>query len=198
MEEQTFVRWVEVPEAQPVRFGDLPRLIAGALHQDEFAKACAEIVLEAELKALVGAKRLTVRNSLTLGSHAFPHGTALLDAVLLPEDLRPLLASRGIGLRMIQDGNGPTHWTLENAVHDLGAMPTKASRAAEKEAREDARLAHCEAFELVFDRDPRRPLPYGIGAAAATLNPPITRQSLSTDVRAALRRRFERARNGKG
>lgn len=78
------------------------------------------------------------------------------------------------------------------------AMPTRVSQAAEKEAREDARLAHCEAVGLVFDKDPLRPLPYGIASAAASLDPPITRQSISTDVKAALRRRFEGDRNGRG
>lgn len=74
----------------------------------------------------------------------------------------------------------------------------RVSQTEAKEAREDARLVHCEARGLVFDKDPLRPLPYGIAEAAASLVPPITRQSLSTDVRAALRRRFDRERNGKG
>lgn len=77
------------------------------------------------------------------------------------------------------------------------AAPLRASQGAEREAREDARLAHCEAQGLVFDADPLRPLPYGITKAAASLDPPITRQSLSTDVKAALRRRRERERAGK-
>jgi hypothetical protein len=192
VEEQTFVRWVELPEAQTVRFDDVPGLIAGALHEDEFAQAAAEINLDAELRALVQSNEFMVRNPLTLGRHTFPMGQALRDSVLLPEDLRPLLASRGIGLRLI-----PYVATAADAAK-VPAMPTKASQAAKKEAREDARLAHCEANGLVFDRDPLRPLPYGIARAAASLDPPITRQSLSTDVKAALRRRFELARNGKG
>lgn len=286
MNEQTFVRWLELPEAQPIRFGDLPGLIAGALHESVFAQAAAEINLEAELKALVHSGELMVRDPLTMGPHTFPRGAALRLAVLLPrEDLRPLLASRGIGLRLVSYGTGPTHWTIENAAaavatqegwhqgardtlrgqmvqaaadstltvrhphtglpyrpdrvryfYDLvtlddvnewlardpslslrwrrspsetvpiatdstqvtAATPTKASQAAERQAREDARLAHCEARGLVFDIDPLRPLPYGIAKAAASLDPPITRQSLSTDVKAALRRRFERAKDGKG
>ncbi len=84
------------------------------------------------------------------------------------------------------------------ATQATADIPTKASQSAEREARQDARLAHCEARGLVFDKDPLRPLPYGIGQAAASHVPPLTRQSLSTDVRAALRRRFERERNGKG
>ena len=103
MEEQTFVRWVELPEAQPVRFDELPGLIAGALHEGPLAQAAAEINLEAELKALVDASELMVRDPLTLGPHTFPIGAALRRAVLLPrEDLRTLLESRGIGLRLIR------------------------------------------------------------------------------------------------
>jgi hypothetical protein len=115
MDQQTFVRWVELPEAQPVCFGDLPGLIAGALHESEFAQAAAENNLEAELKALVDSGELMVRDPLTLGRHTFPLGAALRRAVLLPrEDLRPLLASRGIGLRLIPYGT--SHWTIENAA----------------------------------------------------------------------------------
>ena len=118
-----FARWVELPEAQPVRFGDLPGLIAGALHEGQFAQAAAEINLEGELKALVDSGGLMVRDSLTLGRHTFPLGAALFDAVLLPrEDLRPLLESRGIGLRLIAYGTGPTHWTIENAAAAIAAQ----------------------------------------------------------------------------
>jgi hypothetical protein len=123
VEEQTFVRWVELPEGQTVRFDDVPGLIAGALHKDEFAQAAAEINLEAELRAMVQSGELMVRDPLTLGRHTFPIGQALRDSALLPlEDLRPLLASRGIGLRMIPYGNGPTHWTMENAARNLGEI----------------------------------------------------------------------------
>ena len=100
MEEQTFVRWVELPEAQPVRFDELPGLIAGALHEGPLAQAAAEINLDAELKALVDAGELMVRDPLTLGPQTFRLGRTLRASVLLPrEDLGPLLASRGIGLR---------------------------------------------------------------------------------------------------
>ena len=76
------------------------------------------------------------------------------------------------------------------------AKASKATQAAEKVAREDGRLGECEAWGIVFDKASVNSLPYGVGAVAETLN--ITRQSLSTDVKAALRRRFDTARNGKG
>ena len=72
------------------------------------------------------------------------------------------------------------------------------SDAEKKEAREDARLAHCETEGILFDKASLQRLPNGISQAAESLAPPIKRQSLSTDVKAALRRRFDRLKNGKG
>ena len=74
------------------------------------------------------------------------------------------------------------------------AKTAKATQAAERVAREDARLGECEAQGMVFDRASLLRLPDGIGEVAPGLR--ITRQSLATDVKAALRRRFETARNG--
>ena len=76
------------------------------------------------------------------------------------------------------------------------AKKSKATQASEKVAREDGRLRECEAEGLVFDKASANSLPYGVGAVAKKLN--ITRQSLSTDVKAALKRRIENARNGNG
>ena len=123
MEEQSFVRWVELPEAQPVRFGDLPGLMAGALHDSDFAQVAAEINFTAALKKMVDAGELMVRDPLTFGRHTFPIGDALRRAVLLPrEDLRPLLAAHSIGLRLIPYGTGPTHWTIENSAVAIAAQ----------------------------------------------------------------------------
>ena len=115
-----FVRWLELSEAQPVRFGDLPGLIASVLHADEFAQACAEINLEAELRALVNSGEMLVRDRSTLGRHTFPHGAALLDAVMLPSDLRPLLASRGIGLRLRGEAADPLPQAPIEGHHQKG------------------------------------------------------------------------------
>ena len=76
------------------------------------------------------------------------------------------------------------------------ANASKATQAANKVTREDGRLRECEAQGVVFDAASAHSLPYGVGAVAESLN--ITRQSLSADVKAALRRRFALARNGKG
>ncbi len=105
----------------------------------------------------------------------------------LPEELRALV--------LVRAEPAPTH---AEPAEVAASLVTKASQAAQKEAREDARLAHCEAEGIMFDKASLRRLPDGIAKAAESLNPPISRQSLSTDVRAALRRRLEREKSGRG
>lgn len=123
MSERTFYRWVEISEAEPVTFAKLLRLMVEASHSDAFAQAVAESNLETELRDLVDAGELMVRNPSTLGRCTFTIGDALHRAVLLPhEDVRPLLESRGIGLRLIPFGTGPTHWTIENAAAAIAAQ----------------------------------------------------------------------------
>jgi len=78
--------------------------------------AAARINLETELKQAVKDGGLTVRNAAGLGCHTFAHGDALQRAVMLPQDLRPFLAERGIELRLTRHGSGPDYWTLENAA----------------------------------------------------------------------------------
>jgi len=118
--EPKYLYWLELPEGQLVKFGDLPGLIAGALHSDAFAQAGAEINLETELGAMVDAGTLCVRDPLSLGPHTFPIGAALRRAVLMTEDLRPLLRGKGIELRLIPFGTGPELWTIENAAAAIG------------------------------------------------------------------------------
>lgn len=47
--EPTFLYWIEIPEAEPVKFGDLPRVMAEAQHSDSFAQAAAEVNFKDEL-----------------------------------------------------------------------------------------------------------------------------------------------------
>lgn len=133
----------------------------------------------------------TVPRSITVDGRQFAVAEDLLERL----ELLPNVDSALLDLTNPQAERAPTTATATNATAET---QKRASQSAEREARQDARLAHCEARGLVFDVDPLRPLPYGIAKAAASLVPAITRQSLSTDVRAALRRRFERERNGKG
>lgn len=81
--------------AEPVRFADLPRVMAEAMHADPMARAGARINLGMELTEMVTSGRLKVRDALTHGPHPYPVGDALKNAVLLPQEVRQLLAERG-------------------------------------------------------------------------------------------------------
>lgn len=94
-------RSITVLEAEgTVSFADLPALIAEALHDDEVMQAMARIELEAELSRLVDDGALTVRNPFTLGALAFKLGDVLANAVLMLDDIRPLLEAKGIQLHI--------------------------------------------------------------------------------------------------
>ena len=119
MNNKTLPYWLAVEESKTVRFSELAHLMAKAMHpgDDELMSyAAARINLETELKQAVKDGALTVRNAAGLGRHTFAHGDALQRAVMLPQDLRPFLAERGIELRLTPHGNGPDLWTLENAA----------------------------------------------------------------------------------
>lgn len=105
-----------------------------------------------------------------------------------------LKSNAGYGFPSVQ----PDEASALQAAEVRGAgpeKPDKETQAARKEAREDERLHACEAQGLVFDKTSLLRLPDGIGKVALTLG--IKRQSLTVDVKAALRRRSESLRNGK-
>ena len=119
MNNKTLPYWLAVEESKTVRFSELAHLMAKAMHpggHELMSYAAARINLETELKQAVKDGALTVRNAAGLGRHTFAHGDALQRAVMLPQDLRPFLAERGIELRLTPHGNGPDLWTLENAA----------------------------------------------------------------------------------
>ena len=119
MNNKSLPYWLVVEESKTVRFSELAHLMAKAMHpggHELMSYAAARINLETELKQAVKDGALTVRNAAGLGRHTFAHGDALQRAVMLPQDLRPFLAERGIELRLTQHGNGPDLWTLENAA----------------------------------------------------------------------------------
>ncbi len=119
MNNKSLPYWLVVEESKTVRFSELAHLMAKAMHpggHELMSYAAARINLETELKQAVKDGALTVRNAAGLGRHTFAHGDALQRAVMLPQDLRPFLAERGIELRLTPHGNGPDLWTLENAA----------------------------------------------------------------------------------
>ena len=120
--EPTFLHWVELPDSRLVKFRALPGLIARALHSEPVARAKAEINVEKELWGMVDAGALRVHDPLTLDELPFPIGETMRRAVLYATELRPVLQARGIGLKLIPFGNGPTYWTIENAAAAIAAQ----------------------------------------------------------------------------
>ena len=118
MTDKKYKHWLAVVDGQTVQFSDLAPMMAAALHPEGgIAYGAARINLGDELKQAVRDGVLKVRNPAGLGFHTFPHGDALLRAVLIPDtDLEPFLNARGIELRITPHGNGPEYWTLENAA----------------------------------------------------------------------------------
>lgn len=101
MTEGKFRHWITVGEGALIVFGDLPHLMAKALHPSDrelTAYSATRINLEEELRNAVQASRLVVRNASGLGLHTSPYGEALQRAVMMPSDVEPFLSEHGIGL----------------------------------------------------------------------------------------------------
>lgn len=114
---EKYLYWVAVEDGKPIRFADLPHMMAKAMHPaSDMGYGAARVNLEEELPKAVQRGELVVRNALDMGHHTFPFGDALNRAVMLPHDLRPFLESRGIELRLNPHGSGPEFWTIENAA----------------------------------------------------------------------------------
>lgn len=119
MSETNFLYWMAVSESEPVRFSELSHMMAKAMYPSDAELnhyASTRVNLDSELPRAVRDGELVVRNPAGMGKHTFPHGAALQRAVMLPSDLQPFLAERGIELRLTAHGSGPIYWTLENAA----------------------------------------------------------------------------------
>lgn len=119
MSETNFLYWMAVSESEPVRFSELSHMMAKAMYPSDAELnhyASTRVNLDSELPRAVREGELVVRNPAGMGKHTFPYGAALQSAVILPDDLRPFLAERGIELRLTPHGSGPEYWTLENAA----------------------------------------------------------------------------------
>lgn len=163
MIEKRLPYWMAVEDDRLLKFSELAHRMAKAIHPSESETmdyAAARINLDAELQCAVQHGSLYVRNPAGLGRHQFPHGDALQRAVLMPHDLRTFLETRGIELRLIPGGNGPTVWTIENAA---------ASIAEQQEWHESARATlQDQMLEAAIDgkmvvRHPHTDLPQNTG-----------------------------------
>ena len=119
MTEKKYLYWMAVSESEPVRFSELAHMMAKAMHPSDAELdhyGATRLNLDEDLPRAVRDGELVVRNPAGMGKHTFPHGAALQSAVMLPSDLQPFLAERGIELRLTAHGSGPIYWTLENAA----------------------------------------------------------------------------------
>lgn len=117
--------WLEVAEAIPVRFGDLPGMLAMAQFPADTDQAALRRAVAAEniaktLTAMVLRQELTVRSRHGMTPLELPVGRQLEDGFLIPTiDLAPLRTALGIGIRFTTYGKGPTFWTIEAAANAI-------------------------------------------------------------------------------
>ena len=85
---------------EPIRFGDLPHLIAEAMYPEEgsLGYGVARLNLERELEIAAQNREIIVRNAVSLGSSTLLMGEALKSSVVFAEDIADYLNSRGIDL----------------------------------------------------------------------------------------------------
>ena len=156
-DEQRLFRRLEIPGFRPLKFRDLPRLIASALHDGEYARAAAEITINAQLEARVDAGTFIVRNPLDLGPHTFPLGAQLKSAVIFPWELRPLCEERGIELVLINEQQGPDSWTIRKATEAIGRQEEWHRGAIDSFCERMMEAARSGALVV---RDPTTDLPF--------------------------------------
>lgn len=94
-----------------IRFGDLPHLIAQAMHPDteqdiNFEYGATRLTLESELESAVRNREIIVRNPLTLGASSMLVGQALKSSVVFAEDIREFAGRRLIELLDARDNGG--------------------------------------------------------------------------------------------
>ena len=124
----TFVWKQTVRSLLPIEFGELPYLIASAMHADEDSRALAAVGIKADLAARVDSGTLRVRNPVDLGWRTIPVGEQLWQAVLLPDEVVPLFAERGIDLRITPGEEPPGQSDGEIAFSSLEGVAKEAAR----------------------------------------------------------------------
>ncbi|MFZ6640314.1 hypothetical protein ACO0LL_11270 [Undibacterium sp. TC4M20W] len=119
------VPFLTIEEGKFIRYSELAGLIAKALHPDDsqlMEYGAARINLKNELRQLVLARKLIVRNESGLQEQTLLVGDALNQSVLMEHDLFSLLKEKGIELRKIPYGSGPQFWTIENAASEIASQ----------------------------------------------------------------------------
>ncbi len=156
---------------EPIRFEDLPHLIAQVMYPDEGSMfyGVARLNLEAELESAVQSGEITVRNPVSLGSSILLVGSALNTSVVFPEDILDYLGNRGIQLINQSDiGSSSLHKTKhhwgEIELRQLLAMSLKPGMTHQKLAEHYGlkRQSISKTLRKAKDLDkPRRASPFG-------------------------------------
>lgn len=122
---QDFDKWIEIEDGKLITFGELSHRVAIALfpsYDEGIGYEMAMIDLPGQIRQGVDSGRLIIRNPVTREEDKLPSP----DSVILPHDLRPYLAARGIGLRikaMISPADTP-------ALQPAAVLPVLTPQAA--------------------------------------------------------------------
>lgn len=113
----------ELPEDRPVTVGRLVEAIAETLHPtDVWNGTTTQGQAENMLRELMEAGELSAKHPTTLERLTYWAGDEFLRAVVLPQELRPILGRFGIELLLTAAGSGPHLWTIERAAQAIATQ----------------------------------------------------------------------------
>jgi hypothetical protein len=101
MMEKTRRHLMSIDLDMPIKFGDLPHLIAIAMYPDEDQSVCygaARLNVESELEEAAQQGLITPRNAVSFGEASLLVGEALKVTVVFPWEISDYLSKRGIAL----------------------------------------------------------------------------------------------------
>lgn len=108
---KTYCCRLSVDFNEPIRFGDLPHLIAEAMYPEEGALryGVARLNLEGELELAAQNREIIVRNAVSLGPSTLLVGEGLKSSVVFAHDIADFLENR-----LIELVNSPSSPTTES------------------------------------------------------------------------------------
>ena len=104
---------------RPVNVGELPRLMAAAMHTFDPERSDAEAEIRADLKAMLADGTLQCLDPSTLAAQDHPNADELHSCVVATDAIQPMLARLGIELQLLEQFDGPRFWTIGNAARSL-------------------------------------------------------------------------------
>jgi hypothetical protein len=150
---EAYIYSIDLLANEPIEWRRLPRLLAEALHQAPFPRTAAAVSFESELMDDITGGRLPARNPFTLARYPTDIPEFIEQSVILPRDLAPILAERGIRLVLVP------------ADAKTGAKTTETA-AADRQLKRAALVASHERDWPTIDRDLRDAHTNGLHEAA--------------------------------